>query len=78
MICIIAGNELEAYRYAEAHLLDKEEWFYPGDLSDLMAYSNFHVLVVGTAGLNVPPAYFERLLHLAKSRGRIGREVRNK
>lgn len=74
MICIIAGNELEAYRYAQAQLLDKSEWFYPNDIDDIKSRSNFHVIVTGTAGLNVPPTYFERLLHLAKSRGKVGRE----
>lgn len=73
MICIIAGNELEAYRYAQANLLDDSEWFYPADFEDLKTRSDFHVIVAGSAGINVPPAYFERLLHFAKSRGKVGR-----
>lgn len=73
MICIIAGNEHEAWQWARAQILDKEEWFYPNDFYDIQKRSNFHVVVVGTAGQNVPEAYFERFLSMAKERGRIGR-----
>ena len=73
MICILAGNLLEAQRFAWGHLLDDNEWFYPHDVSDLMTRDNFHVLIAGTAGQNVPPAYFERILHVAKSRGKRNR-----
>lgn len=73
MICIIAGNYLEAERYAAGQLLDDNEWFYPADISELLTKSNFHVLVVGTAGQNVPASYFERVLRTAKTRGRINR-----
>ena len=54
-------------------MLDKDEWFYPEDLEALLKRRNFHVLVVGTAGFNLPQYYFEKLLQLAKQRGRIGR-----
>lgn len=73
MICLLAGNYQEAERYAKGNLLSSDEWFYPIDESDLNHRSNFHVIVVGTAGLNVPSSYFERILSLAKQRGRIGR-----
>lgn len=71
MICLLAGNYLEAKRYADANLLTNDEWFYPLDENDLRNRSSFHVLVVGTAGLNVPSSYFERVLRLAKERGKI-------
>jgi hypothetical protein len=71
MICLLAGNYFEAKRYAKANLLSEDEWFYPEDEKDLLGRINFHVLVVGTAGLNVPASYFERILRLAKERGRI-------
>jgi fructose-1-phosphate kinase PfkB-like protein len=74
MICIIAGNHREASQWAYGQLLDKSEWFYPQDFEDLKSRENFHVVVVGSAGQNVTPAYFERLLHLAKSRGKINRK----
>jgi hypothetical protein len=72
MICILAGNIREAKQYAYGQMLDDDEWFYPMDFDDLMSRSNFHVIVIGTAGQNTPPAYFERLLHMAKSRGKVG------
>lgn len=71
MICLIAGNYLEAQRYAKAQLLENDEWFFPMDESDLLTKKDFHVLVVGTAGMNTPPSYFERVLSLAKTRGRL-------
>lgn len=73
MICILAGNYLEAKRWADGQLLDSSEWFYPESPEDLSRYFNFHVLVIGSAGQNVPSSYFERVLSLAKARGRIGR-----
>ena len=74
MICVIAGNFLEAKQWAEGQLLEPEEWFFPVDTDDLRRRCNFHVVVVGTAGQNVPAAYFERVLSTAKDRGRIGRD----
>lgn len=71
MICLIAGNSEEAKRWAYGQLLDDDEWFYPRDELDLKTRKNFHVLVVGTAGQNVHPIYFEKILSLAKKRGRM-------
>lgn len=73
MICLIAGNYNEAKQYARGQLLDPDEWFYPIDINDLNRYQNFHVLVVGTAGMNVPSSYFNKVFELAKARGRINR-----
>jgi hypothetical protein len=73
MICIIAGNEREAKQWAYAQMLDRSEWFYPYDSEDLIKRENFHVIVIGTAGENITPAQFERVLHLAKSRGKVNR-----
>jgi fructose-1-phosphate kinase PfkB-like protein len=74
MICIIAGNYLEAQRWAYGQQLEDSEWFYPAEPQDLFARSNFHVVVVGSAGQNIPPSYFERVFNLAHKRGRIGRD----
>ena len=74
MIALIAGNYLEARSWARGQLLDSSEWFYPEDVEDLNKRENFHVLVVGTAGLNVPASYFEKVLATAKTRGRINRK----
>lgn len=71
MICILAGNRLEAEKWATGQLLDDNEWFYPNTEMDLLSRKDFHVLVVGTAGQNVHPKYFERILALAKSQGRL-------
>lgn len=71
MLCLIAGNYFEAKRYASAQLLDDDEWFYPSDERDLLSRVDFHVLVIGTAGQNVPASYFERILSLAKLRGKM-------
>lgn len=71
MICLISGNFLEAKRYAASNLLEDDEWFFPIDENDLLRRKDFHVLVVGSAGMNVPNSYFERVLSLAKQRGRI-------
>lgn len=73
MICLIAGNYLEAKRYAFGQELDEDEWFFPVDVSDLLSRNNFHVLVIGSAGQNVPNSYFERIYQTAKHQGRIGR-----
>jgi len=71
MICIISGNYFEAKRYASSQLLEDDEWFFPIDEKDLMGRKDFHVLVIGSAGQNVPASYFERILSLAKNRGRM-------
>jgi hypothetical protein len=73
LLCLIAGNAREAKQWAYGQMLDDNEWFFPLDFDDLKSRSNYHVLVVGTAGVNVPPEYFERLLHMAKSCGKVGR-----
>jgi len=73
VICLIAGNSFEAYTFAKGQFLADNEWFYPETIEILYARSNFHVLVVGTAGQNVPNNYFERLLSIAQIRGKIGR-----
>lgn len=73
MICIIAGNYHEAKTWAYGQYLSDEEWFYPSDIDELKVRSNFHVVVIGTAGQNVPPSYFEKIFHLAHERGRVGR-----
>ena len=72
-ICIIAGNELEAYRFAQSQNWDKSCWFYPNSINELLFKKNFHVLVVGTAGENSAPDVFEKLYNLALVRGKIGR-----
>ena len=72
-ICIIAGNEEEAYRYARNQGLEKDQYFYPKDVNDLLFKSNFHVLVVGSAGQNVPSSYFNKIYSIALERGKIGR-----
>lgn len=72
-ICIIAGNEHEAYMWARNQGLEKDQWFYPKDENDLAFKSNFHVLVVGNAGMNTPSSYFERIYQTALRRGKVGR-----
>lgn len=72
-ICILAGNYKEALTYAIGQNFPKETWFYPKDEFELLTKSNFHVLVVGTAGENVPPSYFEKIYQTAQNRGKIGR-----
>ena len=73
MICVIAGNKLEAERYASSQNWEDTEWFYPASPEELRSRENFHVIVIGTAGMNVPPAYFERVYQLALSRGKMNR-----
>ena len=73
MLCLIAGNYLEAKRWATGQELDDSEWFMPIDVDELLHKSNFHVLVIGSAGHNVPSSYFERIYSVAKQRGRTGR-----
>lgn len=74
MICLIAGNEDEAKTFASAQNLDSNEWFYPHNEDDLLRHYNFHVLVIGTAGQNIPPVWFERFYKLAKARAKVGRK----
>lgn len=68
MIAIIAGSQLAAYRWAEAQNLDRSEWFYVSCEEDLLAKTNFHV-VIGPEAYILPSSYFERLFNMAKERG---------
>lgn len=72
-ICLIAGNYDEALAYAKHQSIPKECWFYPKDENDLLFKKNFYVLVVGTAGQNVPVSYFNKIYSLALKRGQIER-----
>jgi hypothetical protein len=74
MICILAGNYEEAKNWAYGQMLSQSEWFYPREPEELNRYSNFHVIVIGTAGQNVPAQYFENILRLAHQRGRMNRK----
>ena len=69
MICFLAGNFLEAKRWADGQQLKPNEWFYPSGIDDLMRRKDFHVIVVGTAGLNTPAEYFDLVFKTAKRRG---------
>lgn len=73
MICILAGNYLEAERWASGQLLARNEWFFPEDVEALTRKDNFHVIVVGTAGQNVPISYWDRVYTTAQQRGRVNR-----
>lgn len=73
MICIIAGNYHEAKNWAYGQQLEASEWFYPREPEELLRRENFHVIVIGSAGTNVPPSYFEKIFALAKQRGRQNR-----
>ncbi len=72
-ICILAGNLFEARTFARSQFLEDDQWFYPHDINDLVFRTNFHVIVIGTAGQNTPPSYFEKVLSVALKRGKIGR-----
>lgn len=72
-ICIIAANEEEAYRWARNQNLNKDQYFYPHSEHELMFKTNFHVIVVGTAGFNIPSSTFEKIYNLALQRGKLGR-----
>lgn len=74
MICLLAGDAREAEIFARSQNLARNEYFYPQDEEDLKSRTNFHVLVVGSAGLNVPESYWNRIYALAQMRGRIGRK----
>ncbi len=72
-LCLIAGNLHEAETFARSQFLENDQWFYPRDINDLLFKTNFHVLVIGSAGMNTPSSYFEKILQSALSRGKIGR-----
>lgn len=65
---------MEARNWAYGQQLSYDEWFYPKNMEDLKSRSNFHVLVIGTAGLNTPSAFFESVYNLAQTRGKINRK----
>lgn len=77
MICLIAGNYDEAWTFASGQNLAKDEWFYPVDERDLLNRCDFHVLVIGSAGQNVPLSWFNRFYELALQRGRTKRNLRS-
>lgn len=72
-ICLIAGNEYEALAYAKSQNIPAGCWFYPKTPNELLFMSNFYVLVVGTAGQNIPSSMFEKIYSLALERGKVGR-----
>jgi hypothetical protein len=72
-ICLIAGNEQEALNFAKLQSIPRGSWFYPKNINDLLFMSNFYVLVIGTAGQNIPSSIFEKLYQTALVRGQIGR-----
>lgn len=72
-LCIIAGNSLEAERWASSQNLEPDQYFYPKDINELLFKSNFHVIVIGTAGHNTPTSYFNKIYDVAQQRGKIGR-----
>jgi hypothetical protein len=72
-ICLIAGNSEEAYRFARLQSLEPSQWFYPKSPDELLFKTNFHVIVVGTAGQNMPSNLFEKIYQLALQRGKIDR-----
>ena len=72
-MCLLAGNEHEAMAYAKLQNIPRECWFYPRDEKDLLFRSNFYVLVIGSAGMNIPGSMFEKIYSLALQRGAIGR-----
>ena len=72
-ICLLAGNELEAFRWAQSQNLERTQWFYPANINDLLFKKNFHVITLGTVGENTPPDVFEKIYNIALTRGKIGR-----
>jgi hypothetical protein len=72
-LCLLAGNYEEALMFAKTQNIPRECWFYPKNENDLLFNSNFYVLVIGSAGQNVPSLFFERVYQLALKRGKIGR-----
>lgn len=72
-ICIIAGNYKEALTFAKSQNIEANCWFYPEDEHSLLRKENFHVLVIGTAGENVPVNFFNKIYDLALKRGKINR-----
>lgn len=72
-ICLIAGNDHEAYQFARNQGLETNQWFYPKSINELLFKTNFHVLVIGTAGQNIPSQLFEKIYQLALERGKIDR-----
>ena len=75
MICLIAGNYFEAKNFAYSQNWRQDEWFFPTDDKDLLERCDFHVLVIGTAGQNIPASWFERFYQLALQRGRTKKDI---
>jgi hypothetical protein len=69
-ICIIAGDEEEARKWAGSQNLNKDQYFFAHSENDILFKTNFHVIAVGTSNI---PSYFEKLYNLALERGKIGR-----
>jgi len=71
MICILANSRLEAERFASSHLLESDEWFSPKNEGELRFREDFHVLIA--SNMNLPEPLFNKILHLAKERGKRNR-----
>lgn len=70
-ICIFAPNEEEANKWARSQNLDKNQYFYPHDVNDVLFKKNFHVIVVGIG--NISSFAFEKMYNLALEKGKVGR-----
>jgi len=60
-----------AYNWASNQGLAKSEWFY-GDDDTIKAHQGFHTIVIGMFP-EERLSWFEKIYHLAKARGQIGR-----
>lgn len=70
MICLIAGSQRHAERWARSQSLRAEEWFYPTNLFDIYRRKNFHTIIVHEGIDEISNDQLNRLLTAAWEHGR--------
>lgn len=70
MICLIAGTQRDAEKWARSQNLRADEWFYPNSVFDIYKKKHFHTILVHDGIDNLTNDQLNRLLTAAWDCGR--------
>jgi hypothetical protein len=71
MICLIAGSELDAKKWAKSQNLSSDEWFHPKNVFDIYGRKGgFHTIIVPEGIDHITNDQLNRLLTAAWTTGR--------
>lgn len=71
MICLIAGTEQHARKWARSQNLREDEWFWPSTVFDVMRRKNFHTITVADGIDHLSNDQLNRLLTAAWENGKV-------